>query len=106
MQVKSGNVNRGQIATLKGDMEREKAEIGVFITLRPPTEPMIQEALSAGLYSPDSLPDDDYPRVQILTIEQLLDGAEADYPRFAATDTFKRAPRQLREDGYQPILGD
>ncbi len=106
VQVKSGNVNRGQIATLKGDMEREKAEIGVFITLRPPTEPMIQEALSAGLYSPNSLPDDDYPRVQILTIEQLLDGAEADYPRFAATDTFKRAPRQLREDGYQPILGD
>ena len=106
VQVKSGSVNRGQIATLKGDMEREKAEIGVFITLRPPTEPMIQEALSAGLYSPDSLPDDDYPRVQILTIEQLLDGAEADYPRFAATDTFKRAPRQLREDGYQPILGD
>ena len=106
VQVKSGNVNRGQIAALKGDMEREKAEIGVFITLRPPTEPMIQEALSAGLYSPDSLPDDDYPRVQILTIEQLLNGAEADYPRFAATDTFKRAPRQLREDGYQPILGD
>ena len=105
VQVKSGSVNRGQIATLKGDMEREKAEIGVFITLRPPTEPMIQEALSAGLYSPDSLPDDDYPRVQILTIEQLLNGAEADYPRFAATDTFKRAPRQLREDGYQPILG-
>ena len=106
VQVKSGNVNRGQIATLKGDMEREKAEIGVFITLRPPTESMIHEALSAGLYSPDSLPDDDYPRVQILTIEQLLNGAEADYPRFAATDTFKRAPRQLREDGYQPILGD
>ena len=106
VQVKSGNVNRGQIATLKGDMEREKAEIGVFITLKPPTEPMLQEALSAGLYTPASLPDDHYPRVQILTIEQLLEGAQAEYPRFRASDTFKRAPRQVSEGGYQPFLGD
>ena len=105
VQVKSGNINRGQIATLKGDMEREKAEIGIFITLRPPTEPMLQEALSAGLYTPASLPNDSYPRVQILTIEQLLEGARAEYPRYAASDTFKRAPRQLREEGIQPILG-
>ena len=105
VQVKSGNVNRGQIATLKGDMEREKAEIGIFITLRPPTEPMLQEALSAGLYTPASLPNDSYPRVQILTIEQLLEGARAEYPRYAASDTFKRAPRQLREEGIQPVLG-
>ena len=106
VQVKSGNVNRGQVATLKGDMEREKAEIGIFITLRPPTEPMLQEALSAGLYTPASLPNDSYPRVQILTIEQLLEGAQAEYPRYAASDTFKRAPRQLREEGIQPILGN
>ena len=45
VQVKSGHVNRGMIATLKGDMEREKAEIGVFITLQPSTEPMRQAGL-------------------------------------------------------------
>ena len=39
------------IATLKGDMAREKAEIGLFITLNPPTRPMIQEATGAGIYS-------------------------------------------------------
>ena len=39
VQVKSGHVNRGQIGTLKGDMEREKAEIGLFVTLSPPTGP-------------------------------------------------------------------
>ena len=47
-QVKSGNVTRNQIATLKGDMEREKAEIGLFITLQEPTGPMEAEATSAG----------------------------------------------------------
>ena len=39
VQVKSGHVNRGMIATLKGDMEREKAEIGLFVTLSPSTGP-------------------------------------------------------------------
>ena len=37
VQVKSGHVRRDMIATLKGDMAREKAEIGLFITLNPPT---------------------------------------------------------------------
>ena len=36
VQVKSGHVTRNQIAALKGDMEREKAEIGLFITLKIP----------------------------------------------------------------------
>ena len=32
-QVKSGGVQRNDIATLKGDIEREKAIGGIFITL-------------------------------------------------------------------------
>ena len=105
VQVKSGNVQRNQIATLKGDMEREKAEIGLFVTLKPPTRPMIQEAASAGIYTPDHFPDHQYPRVQILTIEDLLTGSEAEYPRFAPEDTFRRAPRRRRREGAQGRLG-
>ena len=55
VQVKSGGVNRSMIATLKGDMEREKAEIGLFVTLNEPTRPMLQEAASAGFYTPETL---------------------------------------------------
>lgn len=29
-------------------MERERAQMGIFITLKPPTRPMAQEAISAG----------------------------------------------------------
>ena len=75
VQVKSGNVNRGMIATLKGDMEREKAEIGLFVTLNEPTRPMLQEAASAGFYTPEHYPDHQYPRLQILTVAELLSGA-------------------------------
>ncbi len=53
VQVKSGQVNRGMIATLKGDMSREKAEIGLFVTLNEPTRSMLQEAASAGFYTPE-----------------------------------------------------
>ncbi len=100
-QVKSGRVNRGQIATLKGDMERERAEIGLFITLNPPTSPMEAEAAAAGFYTPEHYPDSGYPRVQILTIEELLNGKRAEYPRLAPEATFRQAPRRRRSAGAQ-----
>jgi len=95
VQVKSGNVNRGQIATLKGDMERENAEIGAFITLENPTKPMIEEAVSAGFYEPESLGGKKYPKVQILTIEELLDDRQLKYPRIMPEATFKDAKRKI-----------
>ena len=100
-QVKSGRVNRGQIAALKGDMEREKAEIGLFITLNPPTRPMQDEAAAAGFYAPEHYPDSLYPRVQILTIAELLEGKRAEYPRLAPDATFRPAPRRRRAGGAQ-----
>ena len=103
VQVKSGRVNVSQIRDLKGVMEREKAEIGLFITLRLPTRPMRREAASAGLYTPNYFRDQ-FPRMQILTIEELLAGAKAQYPRFAPEATFKQAPRYLREDVSQLLM--
>ena len=96
VQVKSGHVNRSYIATLKGDMEREKAPIGILITLEEPTKPMLEEAVTAGFYEPEHFPGHQYPRIQILTIKELLDGKEAQYPRTAPSATFKRAQRHRK----------
>ena len=104
VQVKSGGVQRSQIATLKSDMEREKADLALFVTLKPPTRPMEQEALEAGFYAPEAFPDHRFPRVQILTIEQLLSGVQPQYPRYAPQATFARAPRRRRR-GRQARLG-
>ncbi|MXY45932.1 MAG: site-specific DNA-methyltransferase [Chloroflexi bacterium] len=104
VQVKSGGVQRNQIATLKSDMEREKADLALFVTLNPPTRPMEQEALEAGFYAPEAFPDHRFPRVQILTIEDLLAGAQPQYPRYAPAATFRRAPRRRRQ-GRQARLG-
>ena len=103
VQVKSGNVQRSQIATLKSDMEREKADLALFVTLKPPTRPMQQEALQAGFYAPEVFPDHNFPKVQILTIEELLTGGRPDYPRYAPQATFQRAPRR-RSKGTQGRL--
>ncbi len=104
VQVKSGGVKRSDIATLKGDMERENAPIGVFITLEEPTRPMLQEAATSGFYEPEHFPGNQYPCLQILTIQELLEGKEAQYPRMAPAATFKRAQRHRKSIEEQQHL--
>jgi site-specific DNA-methyltransferase (adenine-specific) len=96
VQVKSGKVTVSQIRDLKGVLEREKAAIGAFITLQEPTEPMVKEAATAGFYQPEHWSSIQCPRLQIITIERLLEGQKLDYPRLAPDATFKKAPRQRK----------
>jgi DNA modification methylase len=89
--VKAGGVTVSQIRDLRGTIEREEAEIGVFICFEEPTKPMIREAAEAGLYQ--STDETTYPRIQILTIQEILGGKQPEYPRFARDATFKKAPK-------------
>jgi len=76
VQVKGGGVNRGDVATLLGDVENQKAAGGVLITLEKPSKQMRTEAADAGRYASKLWHDKDYPRIQILTVEGLLNGSE------------------------------
>ncbi len=94
VQVKSGKVKSGDIRDLVGVVEREQAAIGVFITLETPTRDMKEEAAAAGVYQPKGMGEGfgaDFPKIQILTITDLLSGAEVKMPRVLVT--FKEAPR-------------
>jgi site-specific DNA-methyltransferase (adenine-specific) len=71
-QVKSGNVGRGDISKFNNDRTREGAELGVFLTLQPPTQGMKDEANAAGLYE-HILMSRNYPRIQIVTIQEILE---------------------------------
>ncbi len=104
VQVKSGHVNAAYIRDLKGVLEREKAPVGILITLEEPTEPMLKEATIAGFYEPEHFPGQQYPRLQILTIRELLEGKEAQYPHMAPSATFKRAQRHRRSTEDQQRL--
>ena len=72
VSVKSGTVNSGMVRDLKGVLEREKAEIGLFVTLEEPSGPMHLEATTAGVYHSE-LSGREYQRIQILTIRELLE---------------------------------
>jgi site-specific DNA-methyltransferase (adenine-specific) len=76
VQVKGGGVNRSDVATLLGDVENQKAAGGVLITLEKPSKQMRTEAADAGRYASKVWHDKDYPRIQILTVEGLLNGSE------------------------------
>ncbi|KAA3615634.1 MAG: site-specific DNA-methyltransferase [Calditrichaeota bacterium] len=90
IQVKSGKVGSALIRDLRGAMERENAAIAVFISLENPTKDMQTEAVTAGFYHSPGW-DKKYPKLQILTIEQLLGGAEIQMP--PASITFKQAEK-------------
>ena len=102
VQVKSGHVKSGDIRDLVGTVQRENAAIGVFITLEPPTRDMITEAVSAGSYRSPGW-NMDYPRIQILTVADLLKGAKIQMPM--QYGTFKQAQKVREVEGVQQELG-
>jgi len=74
VSVKGGeHVSVTMVKDLIATVEREKAAIGLFVTLAEPTKPMITEAVSAGFYQS---PKGNVPKIQILKIEDLLSGKE------------------------------
>jgi hypothetical protein len=104
--VKAGHLMATHVRDLRGVIEREKAEIGVLISMEPPTKPMKKEAAEAGFYQPTGTTDR-FPRLQILSIAELLEGKKIDYPRYAADATFKKAPKSRKAAEEQiPLSGD
>lgn len=89
LSVKSGHLSAPYVRDLRGVIEREKAELGVLIALEEPTKLMMAEAAAAGFYKS---PWGNHPRLQILTIAELLNGKRIDYPP-TINVTHKRAPR-------------
>jgi DNA modification methylase len=104
LSVKAGKLHANYVRDLRGVLEREKAEIGVLLSFDTPTKPMRAEAASAGFYES---PWGKHPRLQLLTIADLLDGRQIDAPRATGTNvTFKPAPRARRKVAEQHDVFD
>jgi DNA modification methylase len=102
LSVKAGKVQVQHLYELRGVIDREDAQIGVLISLHPPTKPMRVEAASAGFYES---PWRKHPRLQLLTVEELLNGAVIDMPPPQANVTFKRAPKaKVKPDESDPLF--
>lgn len=91
--VKAGHTGVAHVRDLRGVLDREKAEIGVLISFEEPTKPMLTEAAGAGFFE-STIWGKRYPRIQILTVRELLAGKTIDMPPMKQVNvTFKRAPK-------------
>lgn len=95
LSVKGGKVSVRDVRDLVGVLDREKAAIGVLISFETPTRDMRREAASAGFYES---PWGKHPRIQLMTIEEILGGKTVDYPAVTGGNrTYKSAARMLRK---------
>ena len=100
--MKAGHVTVSHVRDLRGVLDREKAAIGVVLSMEPPTRSMREEAADAGSYAGPW--GQHYPRLQLLTVGDLLAGRKIDMPdtaSMAANVTHRRAPRA---PGQEPLF--
>lgn len=80
VSVKGGKtINPSMVRDLAGTIEQHKAELGVLITQQPPTAGMIDAVNKSGIYTHPAN-GDTFPKVQIITTAQLLDGQRPKLP--------------------------
>ncbi|MDO8585869.1 MAG: DNA methyltransferase [Armatimonadota bacterium] len=99
-QVKGGHLTPTVIRDLSHVIQRDKAAMGFFICLGTPTRGMYQEAEELGFFEAPS--GRKIPKLQIRTIEQLLEGKEFDYPKGYS---LKSGGKRLAREGEQTELG-
>jgi site-specific DNA-methyltransferase (adenine-specific) len=91
VSVKGGeNVNVAMVRDLAHVIDRERAKIGVFITLADSTGPMRTEAVKTGYFETIY---GKYPKLQILTIRELFEGKQPNIP-LVDSSAFKKAPKE------------
>ncbi|HEU4582565.1 MAG TPA: DNA methyltransferase, partial [Polyangiaceae bacterium] len=106
ISVKAGGTGAAHVRDLRGVLERDGAEIGVLISMKEPTQAMVVEASKAGFYES---PWGSHPRLQLLTVDELLNGKSIDYPGPRQSNlTIKRTLRKTKpsENLYLPGLAN
>lgn len=107
LSVKAGKLQANYVRDLRGVIEREQAAIGALLSLAPPTKQMRSEAASAGFYESEWT-GKKHPRMQLITVGELLEGKGIDMPPIHSTSTtFKKAKRAKRKPTHrQKKLGE
>ena len=105
ISVKAGKTGAAHVRDLRGVIERDEAAIGVLISMQAPTAEMRKEAASTGFYRPATLEAKDYPRMQLLTVADLLGGKDISYP-ISERVTFKKAPKASASYETPSLLDD
>ena len=104
LSVKAGKTGSAHVRDLKGVLEREKAAIGVLISMQEPPGQMKTEAVTAGFYE-SALWGKKYPKIQLFTVAELLAGKKVEMPPIKQVQaTFKKAPKATKKKNEQHEL--
>lgn len=102
ISVKAGSTGPAHVDQLSGVVGKENAEMGLLITMHEPTLQMRTAAAKAGKYHSPGW-NKAYPRIQILSVPDLLSGKGIDMPpQKQVVVTFKKAPKAA-EEGAEKI---
>jgi DNA modification methylase len=98
VSVKGGTTGPGHVRDLVGTVQSQQAAMGVFVCMRPPTKRMTEAANHSGVYTypANGQP---FPKVQIITVEELLNGKRPTMPN--ALLPFFQAQRRYDTGGDQ-----
>jgi site-specific DNA-methyltransferase (adenine-specific) len=95
VSVKGGqSLNPAMVKDLIVTVDQEGAKMGVFLTLEPPTKGMVTQAAAAGFYKTDY---GQFPKIQIVTVEQLFGPSNPLHLPWQDTSVFKKAKREKTE---------
>jgi site-specific DNA-methyltransferase (adenine-specific) len=106
LSVKAGHVTSNHVRDLHGVIDRDKAAIGVLISMEEPTKPMQTEAVTAGFFESKTW-GKKYPKIQLLTVAELLAGKTIEMPPIKQVGaTFKKAGKFKGKEAEQLKLGE
>jgi hypothetical protein len=101
ISVKAGHLMANHVRDLRGVVDREKAAIGVLISMDEPSKHMLTEAVTAGFFESKTW-GQKYPKIQLLTVAELLAGKKIEMPPIRqVSQTFKKAERFKPKGGEQ-----
>ena len=92
VSVKGGqSLKPAMVKDLIVTVDQEGAKMGVFLTLQPPTNGMVTQAAAAGFFKTDY---GQFPKIQIVTVEQLFGPSNPLHLPWQDTSFFKKAKRE------------
>ena len=103
--VKGGHLKLDDVRALDSVVTKNGAALGVLISIEEPTKPMRQWAANTGSYV-SAFNGQQYPRLQLRTIEQLMAGVAIERPsgNVSTDETFKKAPKAKGKAATHPEL--
>lgn len=101
VSVKGGATNPGHVRDLIGTVNNERAAMGIFVCMNPPTRKILEAANQSGIYTHPGN-GQQYPRVQVITVSDLLAGVRPKMP--PALIPYFQAPKRSAEDTTAPLF--